>query len=166
LSSMFLRFVLGSLLSYPLFSTTWLALFLALFFPQLRVFNNFSALFFGLFRFVFQRRSIVFNNFSALFFKITSFYPISLKNTPLTGILKTTILAHKSQENSYRAFPIIAGWSLVEVGAGWRRVRCYRVRSVVQTTPCGYYAENKLLSGSLVPKFEERLDRPSKASFQ
>jgi hypothetical protein len=39
---------------HHLFSTTWPALFLALFFQQERVFNNFSALFLGLFRFVFS----------------------------------------------------------------------------------------------------------------
>ena len=63
----------GLFFSPYLFSTTWPGLFLALFFPQLRIFNNFSALFFGLFRFVFQGRHFVINNFSALFFKITSF---------------------------------------------------------------------------------------------
>jgi hypothetical protein len=52
-----------------LFSTTSVALFLALFFQPSSVFNNFSALFFGLFRFVFGARSCVINNFSALFFK-------------------------------------------------------------------------------------------------
>jgi hypothetical protein len=63
------RFVSGLLFHDPLFSTISVALFLALFFPQVRVFNNFSALFFGLFRFVFGGRTCVINNFSALFFK-------------------------------------------------------------------------------------------------
>ncbi|MGA8182655.1 MAG: hypothetical protein WB819_03305 [Terriglobia bacterium] len=49
-----LRFVLGLFFRHRLFSTTSVALFLALFFPQERVFNNFSALFLALFRFVFQ----------------------------------------------------------------------------------------------------------------
>jgi hypothetical protein len=52
-----------------LFSTTSVALFLALFFPQERIFNNFPALFLGLFRFVFEARSFIFCNISALFFK-------------------------------------------------------------------------------------------------
>jgi len=42
---------------------------LALFFPQVRVFNNFSALFLGLFSFVFCCQTFIINNFSALFFK-------------------------------------------------------------------------------------------------
>jgi len=48
-----LRFVSGSFFHRHLFSTTWLGLFLALFFPQERIFNNFPALFLGLFGFVF-----------------------------------------------------------------------------------------------------------------
>jgi len=59
----------GSFFGRSLFSTRSVGLFLALFFPQLRIFNNFSALFFGLFRFVFGARSFFFSNFSALFFK-------------------------------------------------------------------------------------------------
>jgi hypothetical protein len=55
--------------SRHLFSTTSVALFLALFFQPSSVFNNFSTLFFGLLRFVFGARSCVINNFSALFFK-------------------------------------------------------------------------------------------------
>jgi hypothetical protein len=54
---------------HPLFSTTWLGLFLGLFFPQELIFNNFPALFLGLFGFVFQARSFIFNNFSGLFLK-------------------------------------------------------------------------------------------------
>jgi len=71
-------------------------LFLALFFPQARVFNNFSALFFGLFRFVFQRRSFVFSNFSALFFKITSFLSHSSQNRQKNDFFSapTTAAAH------------------------------------------------------------------------
>jgi len=57
------------LFCHLLFSTTSVALFLALFFPQLRVFNNFPALFSGLFRFVFSGQTFIFNNFSALFLK-------------------------------------------------------------------------------------------------
>jgi len=59
----------GSFFRHYLFSTTSVGLFLALFFPQLCVFNNFSALFFGLFRFVFGGRLFIINNFSGLFFK-------------------------------------------------------------------------------------------------
>jgi len=58
----------------PLLSTRCSASFLALFFQQVRIFNNFPALFFGLFRFVFSGRTFVISNFSALFFKITSFF--------------------------------------------------------------------------------------------
>ena len=107
-------------------------MFLALFFPQLRVFNNFSALFSGLFRFVFGGQTFVISNFSALFFKITSFLShLSQKTRKLAlfravtcvplpdarepadtgrskarrssaGHHKAIILAHKSQENSWR----------------------------------------------------------------
>jgi len=63
------RMFSGLFFSPYLFSTTWPGLFLALFFPQLRIFNNFSALFSGLFRFVFGARFFVISNFSALFFK-------------------------------------------------------------------------------------------------
>ncbi len=79
----------GSPFRLLLFSTTSVALFLALFFPQLRVFNNFSALFSGLFSFVFGGRSFVFSNFSALFFKIPSFLSHNC-NAKLSGLLFST----------------------------------------------------------------------------
>jgi hypothetical protein len=64
-----LGFAVRTVFSRSLFSTIWPGLFLALFFPQLRVFNNFSALFSGLFRFVFGSQTFIISNFSALFFK-------------------------------------------------------------------------------------------------
>jgi Zn-dependent protease with chaperone function len=70
----FLRFVFGLFFRLHLFSTTWPGLFLALFFPQERIFNTFPALFSGLFGFVFQWLSLFISNFPALFFKITSFF--------------------------------------------------------------------------------------------
>ena len=57
----FLRFVFGLFFHDRVFSTTSVASFLALFFPQERVFNNFSALFFG--------QTFVINNISGSFFK-------------------------------------------------------------------------------------------------
>jgi|GEM_PF-6568566 len=58
---------------------------LALFFPQLRVYNNFLALFLGLFGFVFKARSFIFSNFSALFFKKgILFYFSPINSTQMT----------------------------------------------------------------------------------
>jgi len=58
----------GSFFRHRLFSTTSAGLFLALFFPQLRIFKNLPALFSGLFRFVFGGQTFVINNYSGLFF--------------------------------------------------------------------------------------------------
>ncbi|HXH49333.1 MAG TPA: hypothetical protein VNM47_08310, partial [Terriglobia bacterium] len=63
------RYFSGSFSWQPLFSTIWPGSFLALFFPQLRVFNNFSASFLGSFGFVFGTFHFVFNNISGSFSK-------------------------------------------------------------------------------------------------
>jgi hypothetical protein len=89
------------LFGISLLSTTWPASFLALFFPQLRVFNNFSALFFGLFLASYVCASFVFNNFSGsflkkgiLFYFSASFCVINARRRPPEAdTLKTSMLA-------------------------------------------------------------------------